>query len=72
MRLIHRGTGDAARQLAASQPPFGPALAADVVSRTETIEVWGSSFDDPGPDACEFRAFDASGNEIARTRIGGY
>jgi len=72
MHLMHRETGEAARELASSPPPFGPAFAAEVVSRTETIEVWGSSFDDPGPDACEFRAMDVSGGEIARIRVGGY
>lgn len=72
MHLVQRATGDAARELAASSPPFGPAFAADVVSRTETIEVWGSSFGDPDPDFCEFRVFDARGKQIARTRVGGY
>lgn len=72
MHLIHRGTGVAARELAASSPPFGPGFRDDVVSRVETVEVWGTSFDDPGQDFCEFRALDAAGSEIGRIRIGGY
>ena len=72
MHLIHRGTGDAARELAASPPPFGPGFGPDVMSKTETVEVWGSSFDDPGQDFTEFRAMDAAGHEIGRIRIGGY
>ena len=72
MHLHQRSTGKEARVLASSPPPFGPGFRDEGVSRTETIEVWGSSFDDPGPDFCEFRALDAAGGEIARTRIGGY
>ena len=72
MHLEQKCTGNDARELAASSPPFGPGFGTDVASRTETIEVWGSSFGDPGSDFCEFRAFDAGGGEIARTRIGGY
>jgi len=58
--------------MAASPPPFGPGFRDEVVARVETVEVWASGFDDPGEDFCEFRALDAAGNEIARTRIGGY
>jgi len=72
MHLEQRCTGNDARELAASSPPFGPGFGPDVVSRTETIGVLGSSFGDPGPDYCEFRAMDASGREIARVRLGGY
>ena len=72
MHLVREEKGDAARELAASRPPFGPGFGPDVASRTETIGVWGSSFGDPGPDYCEFRAMDASGREIARVRLGGY
>jgi hypothetical protein len=35
-------------------------------------ELWGSSFDDPGPDWCEYRFFDAQGVEINRVRRPGY
>lgn len=72
MHLIHRGTGDAARELAASKPPLGPEFRDDVVEKAETVEVWASGFNDPGEDFCEFRALDAGGREIARTRVGGY
>lgn len=72
MHLIHRGTGEAARELAGSPPPLGPAFGPGVASQTETIEVWGTSFDDPGRDFCEFRAMDAAGREIGRMRLGGY
>ena len=72
MHLHQRCEGKEARGMAASPPPFGPGFRDEVVARVETVEVWASGFDDPGEDFCEFRALDAAGNEIARTRIGGY
>lgn len=72
MHLVQRCAGEEARNMATSPPPFGPGFGPDVASRTETVEVWGSSSSDPGPDFCEFRAFDANGQEIARARTGGY
>lgn len=72
MHLHTKSTGTAARSLASSPPPFGPGFRDEVVARVEAVEVWASGFGDPGDDFCEFRALDAAGKEIARTRIGGY
>ena len=72
MNLIEKFTGDAARQSAASKPPFGVGFSAEIVSKTETLEVHGSEISDPGPDYCEFRAFDASGQLIGTKRVNGY
>jgi len=54
------------------RPPFGPAVLGAAAGRADRMEVWGSSFDDNGPDFCEFRLFDAQGNLIAVNRVAGY
>ncbi len=72
MRLVEKFTGDAARQSAAAKPPFGVGFSPEVVAKTETLEVHGSEFSDPGPDYCEFCAFDALGNLIGSKRVDGY
>jgi hypothetical protein len=36
------------------------------------LEVHGSEINDPGPDFCEFRAFDAGGNPAGTKRVNGY
>lgn len=72
MHLHQKSTGEEARALASSSPPFGPGFNAGVVAKVETVEVWASGFGDPGDDFCEFRALDAAGKEIGRIRIGGY
>lgn len=65
-------TKEAAQAVAGTSPPFGPGFSQDTVEKTATLEVWGSSFKDPGEDWCEFRAFDENGNEIDKQRLGGY
>ena len=72
MHLHEKHTGEAARQTAASSPTFGPGFAPDVAAKTETLEVWTSSFKDEGYDFCEFRALDHSGALIGRRRLAGY
>jgi len=72
MNLIEKFTGDAARQSAASKPPFGVGFSAEIVAKTETLEVHGSEVSDPGPDYCEFRAFDAGGKLVGTKRVNGY
>ena len=72
MHLQDKHTGETARQTAASSPPFGPGFDPDVVAKTETLEVWASSFKDDGSDFCEFRALDQSGALIGRRRLAGY
>jgi len=72
MKLIEKFTGDAAKQSAAAKPPFGVGFSAEIVTKTETLEVHGSEVNDPGPDYCEFRAFDASRNLVGTRRVNGY
>jgi hypothetical protein len=52
-------------------PPMGPGFAVEQVRRATRMEVWGSSFDTPGADYCEFRLFDGD-VLIDRKRVGGY
>ena len=70
--LIKASTGEKARKAARAPRPFGPGLPDDVVGRVEKLEVVGSSFDDPGADWCEFRAYDADGQLITSRRVMGY
>lgn len=39
--------------------------------RADTLEVWGSSFDDPGPDYCKY-ILRKGGVIIAEYRVEGY
>jgi hypothetical protein len=39
---------------------------------TEVIEIWASSFNDPGPDYCEFRFLDSQGRVLGTKRQEGY
>ncbi len=64
-------TGGRARKQAAAPPPFGPGFSTEIIEKTETLEVWGTEFKDPGPDYCEFRAIDANGVRIALKRLEG-
>lgn len=43
------------RETASSHPPFGPAFTDEQINQADKLEVWGSSFNDPGDDFCEFR-----------------
>ncbi len=70
MYLIERLEGEKARSLVIRPRPFGPGLKPD--ARVEFVEVWGSSFNDPGDDWCEFRMFAADDQELGSYRFSGY
>ena len=72
MTLMAKFTGIHARKEAAARPPFGPGFAAGIVEKIEALEIWGTEFKDPGPDYCEFRAFDADGAQLATMKVKGY
>jgi len=72
MHLIETLTGQAARTLAATRCPYGPGFSEEDAQSVHTLEVYGSSFNDPGPDFCEFRAIDAQGQAFPPRRITGY
>lgn len=72
MHLIESRDGARAKAAAEERSPFGPGFPESVAKRTEKLEVWGSSFGDPGTDFCLFRAFDAAGQVVAERKIAGY
>ncbi len=51
MHLIETLTGEAARTLATTRSPYGPGFSQEEAQTIHTLEVHGSSFNDPGPDA---------------------
>ena len=63
---------ESAQRAAKTGTPFGPGFPVEIVEKTVRLEVWGSSFKDPGDDWCEFRAFDADGNKVGERRVVGY
>lgn len=72
---MYRGdtkTGEAAKKFAAGGYPFGPGWSEEIVDRIHTVEVWHSSFTDPGEDFNLFKGFDADGNLVTEKKIGGY
>ena len=72
VHLIESRDGKRAKKAAEERAPFGPGFPESVATRTERLEVWGSSFNDPGPDLCLFRAFDAAGQVVAERKVAGY
>jgi hypothetical protein len=65
-------TGEAAKKLAADGYPFGPGWPEELVERIHKVEIWHSSFNDPGPDFNLFKAIDAEGKLLTEKKIGGY
>jgi len=65
-------TGEAAKKFAKAKYPFGAGFSEDTADKVHTVEVWHSSFKDPGPDFNIFKALDANGNLIAENRADGY
>lgn len=53
-------------------PPFGPGVCRDIAEKAARMEVWGSNFNEPGPDYCEFRLYDVAGIVVDRRRVDGY
>ncbi|MEI6339827.1 MAG: hypothetical protein WCQ57_14800 [Verrucomicrobiota bacterium] len=72
MKIQVKFEGGRARKQASAPPPFGPEFSPEIIARIETLEVHGSELKDPGPDFCEFRAFDAVGHPIGTKRVNGY
>ena len=72
MYKIQEFTGNDAKKYAANSPPFGMLLPQEMASKVEKVEVWGTSFSDPGPDYTDHRAFDKSGKQITNFIVSGY
>lgn len=50
----------------------GPQFEEEAVASAAKMEVWGSSFNDPGPDWCRFDLLDAKGVKIVSRTTPGY
>jgi hypothetical protein len=72
MHLIEAHDGDAAVRVASERIPFGAGFPTEIAEKTKKLEVHGSSFNDPGPDFCLYRAFDADGQMIGERQVNGY
>jgi len=59
------------KQTATQSAPFGPGFDQETVEQADSMQVWGSSFDDPGADFVEFQLFNGD-KMIAKKRVGGY
>lgn len=70
--LMEVQTGEAARQLVRRARPLGPGFPEETALKAEKVEVHASTFTDPGPDWCEFRLFDQSGQLLEKRRVDGY
>jgi hypothetical protein len=72
MHLIEKLEGEAAKSTAKRAIPFGAGFPDEIVALTEKLEIHGSGVLDPGPDFCEFTAFNAEGDVVGERRVGGY
>ena len=70
--LIKKINGEYLLSAATEAFPFGPGFDAEVVSRADYMEVWGSDFSDSGSDWAEFKLFSEKNNLIGRKRVIGY
>ncbi len=52
-------------------PPFGPAFTQEQADRAASMEVWGTTANDAGPDYVEFKLNDINGL-FATAKIPGY
>jgi len=55
-----------------SLPPFGPGFPMAQVLIAKKMEVWGSSFSDPGEDYCVFKLIGEGGKVLEEKRVEGY
>jgi len=72
MYLIERVEGTTLKKKAMESRPFGPGFPENLVKNAVRMEVWGSSFNDPGPDCCKFKLLDCEDRLIAEVEVGGY
>lgn len=52
--------------------PFTPDFPKDEVAQAVKLEIWGSDYDEPGGDYCEFRLIGKDGVQISAARVSGY
>ena len=64
--------GDVMRGLAARLPPAGPGFTPEQIAQANYMEVWFSSFEEPGEDYTRFILYDETGTLIANKIVRGY
>ena len=69
MPYIIETTTDTDRML--KPRPSGPGFSPDEALAASRMEIWGSSFSDPGDDWCEYRLLTPQGGFIAVVRLPG-
>jgi hypothetical protein len=69
MYIVDSFTGAKAKEVATAPPPFGAGFSNEQISSIESLEIIGTSFNDPGPDYCEFIVKDKKGKVIALKQI---
>ena len=52
--------GEEACSQAIQKPPSGPGFSEEEVHEVDRLEVWASSFSDPGEDFTDWKSFDVS------------
>jgi hypothetical protein len=70
--VIDRFEGVAAKTAAAKSYSFADPDMEEFVDKIEKLELIGSCFSDPGPDFCEWVAYNRRGEVVRRRRIQGY
>ena len=66
-------TPEGARTLLRVRRPMGAGVdEPDVLDQVRRVEVWGSSFQDPGPDWCEYRCFNEENQLFHVVKVDGY
>lgn len=71
MYLIRTNIQPTLTEEAMKRKPFGPGFSKILAETADRMEVWGTSFDDDGPDCCVFRLFKGN-KEIATTTVNDY
>jgi len=72
MYLIDRTNGLDMARWASEPPPIGPSFSDAQISSADTLEVWGTSCSDPGPDFSIFLLKDTFERVIASRYVEGY
>ena len=65
-------TGPDLARVAQPRPPFGPGFTPEEIAGAVRLEVWHTSFADPGGDYTEFRLFAANGDKVGERKVEGY
>jgi hypothetical protein len=69
--LMHTHTGEVMEREAKTGAPFGPGFSQEQIDASDSMQVWGSSFSDPGGDYVEFKLFNGE-KVVAERRLAGY